>query len=224
MLNFTYNNLEISIYEGIQEAPLVLIHEDHGEGEAVWGLLEKAGVSCTLACIRGMKWNRDLAPWDAPASFKKGEPFIGGGEAHLHCIVREILPEIERQTGHEFSEKYIGGYSLAGLFAMYSTYLTEVFAGFVSASGSMWFPEFLEYVKSHTISENVEKAYFSIGDKEGKTKNPVMKCVEENTREIEQYLKEKGIKTIFELNQGGHFVDDDLRLAKGIQWILGGNI
>ena len=32
--------------------------------------------------------------------------------------------------------------------------------------------------------------------------------------------KNKGIETTFEMNPGNHFKDADLRLAKGIAWIL----
>ncbi len=218
------DNLSITIYEGQKDAPLILMHEDHEEGKAVWELLLKGEVSCTLACISGMKWEHDLAPWDAPASFKKGEPFTGGADDHLDRIVCKVIPDIEKQLGYAFKEKYISGYSLAGLFAMYSVYRTDAFSGFVSASGSMWFPDFVKFAEEHKISKQVRSAYFSIGDKEAKTKNQMMQPVEENTRYLEHFLAERGIDTIFELNKGGHFVEDDSRLAKGIVWILDGGL
>ena len=46
-----------------------------------------------------------------------------------------------------------------------------------------------------------------------------MSQVEKNTGEIQRKLSGT-IKTIFELNEGNHFKDADLRLAKGIAWIL----
>ena len=38
--------------------------------------------------------------------------------------------------------------------------------------------------------------------------------------EIEEIYKNQGIKTIYVENEGNHFKDAPLRLAKGIKWIL----
>ena len=90
----------------------------------------------------------------------------------------------------------------------------------MTASGSLWYPEFLTYAQSHEISDKVKKIYFSVGDKESKTKNQMMQPVEENTRFLAEYFKSKGIETTFELNEGGHFVDDAKRVAKGIVYCM----
>ncbi len=44
--------------------------------------------------------------------------------------------------------------------------------------------------------------------------------VEDKTRKIYEHYKDSGINTTFEMNPGNHFKDVDLRLAKGIAWIL----
>ena len=49
-----------------------------------------------------------------------------------------------------------------------------------------------------------------------------MKPVEENTRLLCNSYSEHGIQTTFELNPGNHFQDAELRLAKGIAWMLSG--
>ncbi len=49
-----------------------------------------------------------------------------------------------------------------------------------------------------------------------------MKLVEENTRLLCKSYSAHGIKTAFELNPGNHFQDVELRLAKGIAWMLCG--
>ena len=113
----------------------------------------------------------------------------------------------------------IAGYSLAGLFALYSAYRCDQFEGIVSASGSLWYPGLMNYMDEHEISPKIQKAYFSLGDQEAKTSHPLMSQVEKNTGEIQRKLSGT-IKTIFELNEGNHFKDADLRLAKGIAWIL----
>ena len=51
-------------------------------------------------------------------------------------------------------------------------------------------------------------------------KRQVLATVEENTKKLEQMYKLQEIKTIYEENDGNHFKDAELRMAKGIKWIL----
>ena len=110
-------------------------------------------------------------------------------------------------------------YSLGGLFALYSGYKTDIFKRIASASGSMWYPNFEKYVKENKISKNIDKIYFSLGNKEKNSKIEILKTVEDKTKEIYDYLS-NNINTIYEENQGNHFQDGILRMAKGIKWIL----
>ena len=65
-----------------------------------------------------------------------------------------------------------------------------------------------------------DKIYFSLGDKEANTRNPVLKTVRDKTIELSEYFKSIGAEVIFELNSGNHFTDTILRSAKGIKAIL----
>ena len=47
-----------------------------------------------------------------------------------------------------------------------------------------------------------------------------MSTVLEKTKEAESILKNKGIVTTFQENQGNHFKDQAKRIALGIYWIL----
>ena len=123
---------------------------------------------------------------------------------------------IERESGFTG----ITGYSLAGLFAVYAMYKTEVFDRVASMSGSLWFHDFMEYCKSNDYMKLPYKIYFSLGDKEANTRNPILKTVDDNTRELSEYFKNLGSEVIFELNKGNHFIDTILRSAKGIKAIL----
>ena len=114
----------------------------------------------------------------------------------------------------------IAGYSLAGLFAVYALYRTDVFSGAVSASGSLWFPGFLDYVTSHAMPRTPGRVYLSLGDREKNTKSPVMCRVEENTAALHERFCAEGIACIFELNPGNHFQNVEQRIAKGIAWIV----
>ena len=84
------------------------------------------GQSFCLKAVRVHEWNDDLSPWPAPAVF--GNDNFGGCAARtLRFLQEEVLP------GGTFRQAFIGGYSLAGLFALWAGYQTEYFAGFAAA-------------------------------------------------------------------------------------------
>ena len=161
-----------------------------------------------------------MAPWDSPAAFKKGEPFTGGADDYLRLLVEEIIPRAEKDLASPPAWRGIAGYSLAGLFALYAIYRTDVFSRVGCMFGSLWFPGFKEYIFSHEPKRRPECIYFSLGDKEAKTRNPVLKTVQENTEEIQAFYRSKGIDTVFQMNPGNHFVQGIERTIAGIQWLL----
>ena len=161
-----------------------------------------------------------MAPWDSPAAFKNGESFTGGANDYLRLLVKEIIPRAERELARPLTWRRIAGYSLAGLFALYAIYRTDVFSRVGCMSGSLWFPGFKEYIFSHEPKRRPDCIYFSLGDKEAKTRNPILKTVQENTEEIRAFYQSKGIDTVFQLNPGNHFVQGIERTVAGIQWLL----
>ena len=62
--------------------------------------------------------------------------------------------------------------------------------------------------------------FFSLGDRECRTQNSLLRCVQQNTESIERYYHEQGIDTTFQLNPGNHFKDVVQRTAAGLQWLL----
>ena len=116
----------------------------------------------------------------------------------------------------------IGGYSLAGLFALWSAYETDLFDGVAAASPSVWFPGWIGHAETNAVKAG--KVYLSLGDKEEKTRNPVMRTVGDNIRRQHELLQAEPAceKCILEMNQGNHFKEPDIRTAKGFAWLLGG--
>ena len=112
-------------------------------------------------------------------------------------------------------------YSLAGLFALWTAYETDIFSAIASCSGSLWFEQWDEYVLHHQIKHK-SNIYLSLGGKEEKTKNPVMARVGDRTRIQERILRNdpKVKQTTLEFNSGGHFADAQKRLAKAVKWLL----
>lgn len=157
-------------------------------------------------------WNNDLTPWEAEPVFGK-EGFGSGARSTLDRLTAELIPEIG--SGRNV---YLCGYSLAGLFALWAAYQTDVFTGVVAASPSVWYPKWIDYAESHTIKTS--KAYLSLGTKEEKARNPVMAAVGDCIRKQYELLSESGIACQLDWNPGNHFVDSEKRTAKGMAWML----
>ena len=87
-------------------------------------------------------------------------------------------------------------------------------------SGSLWFPGMKEYIFSHKPKRQPDCMYFSLGDKENKTWNSVLRTVRQNTEETQAFYQDKGIDTVFQLNPGNHYDHAAERTAAGIAWLL----
>ena len=222
MHTLSIDSKAVSIFQtGISGVPVIYLNTYSEEGQQVFEAAQAAGYPpFTLVAISDLDWNHDMAPWDNPAAFKKGTPFTGGADDYLRLLVDEIIPEAEKDLATPPAWRGIAGYSLAGLFALYAIYRTDVFSRVGCMSGSLWFPGFKEYIFSHEPKKPPDCIYFSLGDKEAKTRNPVLKTVQENTETIRAFYQSKGIDTVFRLNPGNHFVQGIKRTVAGIQWLL----
>lgn len=183
------------------------------EVELIQTLSEKA---FSLVAFKIEDWNKELSPWPAPPVFGK-VPFGDGADKTLEFIKAQLLPKL-RETGIDTKYLLLGGYSLAGLFALWATYQSELFEGIVAASPSVWFPGWLDFSQSHI--PQARSIYLSLGDKEEKARNPIMAQVGNAIRRQEELLREQGVNTVLEWNIGNHFVDSDLRTAKAFSWLL----
>ncbi len=224
---FIIDNKNIQIYcnNFEEELPVVILNTYNDEGQDVFK--ECVNIQCKnfiLVAISNLDWNNDLSPWFAPKLNKDSSDCLGKADDYIIILINKIIPIVEEYIKNtlKVNIKYfsIAGYSLAGLFSVYSGYKTNIFTKIVSASGSFWFPGFVDFVEKNNISPNVKDIYFSLGNKESKVKNKVFATVEENTIKIEEIYRSKGIKTIYEMNVGNHFQNTILRVAKGIKWII----
>lgn len=199
--------------------PIVYLHTVRGEGYTVWEQCLKMGTrKFILVEVDGVNWNDDMSPWPLGKLFSGDEPCGGKAGEWLGVLTQEII----RQTEKEFhvTKRFIAGYSLAGLFALWTAFNTDLFDGIISGSGSFWYPDFLHYVYGHEFMKTPESIYLSVGDKERISKIQLLTTVEDNTRSLYEYFWKAGINTIFELNNGNHFQQGAWRMAKGIKWSL----
>lgn len=162
-----------------------------------------------LLAVKVEDWNEELSPWEADAVF--GDKGFGAGAS-------DTLAEIIGLCTDKSRDYYIGGYSLAGLFALWSAYQTDVFQGVAAVSPSIWFTGFLDYMKANTIKTG--NVYLSLGDKEAKTRNQIMSKVSGRIEEAYELLRNRQVDTVLEWNKGNHFAQPEVRMAKGFAWNL----
>ena len=184
-------------------------HDIAGMDAEVAEIQRLSGKDFRLLAVKVDSWNQDLSPWPAPAVFGKDD--FGNG-------ARETLTEILELCKDEDKVYCLGGYSLAALFSLWAAYQTDRFAGIAAASPSIWFPGFVDYMKSHAI--RCSNIYLSLGDKEEKTRNAVMSQVGDCIRDGYAWLKERGIYCTLEWNKGGHFKGPELRTARAFARLL----
>ena len=202
----------MQIYEfGSPDAPVVLIepiHVPEGMDEEAERIRKLTGTAFRLLAVK-VNWFQDLSPW--PASPVSGSiPFGDGAEA--------TLVQILKLTGQSGKKYILGGYSMGGLFALWASCRTSAFSAVAAASPSVWFPGFTEYMTSRGIRTG--RIYLSLGDREEKTRNPVMASVGDRIREIHAWLQSQSIPCCLEWNHGNHFADLEERMAKGFAWAM----
>ena len=221
MTQFTIGQKHISVYPCDEpNRPVIYLNTFAGEGKQVLRLLRDEGCPpFTLVSVSSLDWNHDMSPWEIPPVFKNADPCTGGADDYLRILIERIVPEAEKEIKGTASWRGIAGYSLAGLFALYSLYQTDIFSRAASMSGSLWYPGITEYISSHTMKKTPDYLYFFLVFKEARTRNPYMKTVQENTEMIEKYYRENGISTAFQLNPGNHYKDAEKRTVAGIRWL-----
>ena len=171
-----------------------------------------------FAAIPVESWNDALSPWKSPAVWGK-ESFGGNAAGTLRFLTEQAIPTLKQQFALPENVRIIlGGYSLAGLFALWASTQTALFSGVAAASPSVWFPGWMEFEQQHPIQ--AQCIYLSLGDREERTKNAVMAAVGDNIRTLHSRLAERSKDCTLEWNSGGHFKDADLRTAKAFRWVM----
>ena len=171
-----------------------------------------------FAAVPVESWNDALSPWKSPAVWGK-QGFGGKAADTLRFLTEQVIPSLKQQFDLPENVKIIlGGYSLAGLFALWASTQTDLFYGVAAASPSVWFPDWMEFEQQHPIQ--AQRVYLSLGDKEEHTKNAVMAAVGDHIRTLHSRLAERGADCTLEWNSGGHFKDADLRTAKAFRWVM----
>lgn len=167
------------------------------------------GQPFTLVAVECENWGADYSPWPAM-------DFAGKGPETLARLRRQIS-SIE---GEAPRERYIGGYSLAGLFALWAFCGTDLFSGAAACSASLWYPGWEEYRTQPLTREGT--VYLSLGEKEERTRHPVMRRVGDAARlEAARLAADPMIwDSTLVMHPGGHGSQADVRMAQGFAWLL----
>ena len=192
-------------------------HEDaslEAEAERLSALTDRPFL---LAAIGLDDWTRNLMPW--PDGNISRDPEAGKhGQETLGYILQGLLPELERRFGPR--PVILGGYSLAGLFALWASCLTDRFQAVAAASPSVWIHGWIPFARKNAPRSGA--VYLSLGDREEHVKNQAIARVGDNLRAqyglLQSQLGPERCTLVWE--EGGHFNDDAGRLARAFAWCL----
>ena len=217
-----FGHRKVCLYHLVQgAAPLVYSIDYHENGQLLLDACRQVGCSgFNLVTISGLHWNQELSPWAVETVVSKDDRFTGGAPELLPLLTDEIVPQVEQLLDMAPRWRCLAGYSLGGLFAVWTAFQTDVFSRILSASGSMWYPGWLEYAREHQLAGALQGAYLSVGEQESTSRNAVLQTVGERTQAMAALLAERGTAATFELNPGNHFKNPPLRVVKGIKWLL----
>ena len=205
--------------EGPRTALLQMVDDQDMQGMSKeCALLKRAAPEpFLLAAAPVSDWFRDLSPWRAPAAFGKRD-FGDGAADTLSFLLGDMIPALTAEYALPPDIRWVlGGYSLAGLFALWCGYETNAFRGIAAASPSVWFPGWMAYARSH--APQARRVYLSLGDREEKTRNPVMATVGDCIRA--QYALLDAVPEVdaaLQWNPGNHFMDAPKRTARALAW------
>jgi len=168
-----------------------------------------------LATIELEDWMLDLMPW--PDANISREPEAGKhGQDTLQYVLLSLIPELQHRFGP--LPIILGGYSLGGLFALWASTQTDSFKAIAAASPSVWIKDWIPFARKHVPM--ADAVYLSLGDQEEHVKNQAIARVGDNLRTqyslLQEQLGPNQCTLVWE--QGGHFNDNEGRLARAFAW------
>lgn len=183
-----------------------------------------------------VEWARALMPWADDAVSRDADVGRHAPDT-LRFIEHTLLPWLRERFGA--LPCIIGGYSLGGLFALWTARNTDAFAAVAAASPSLWINGWGEYAAAHPIlppkattqhstlnsphSESRSSAiHLSLGDREEHCRNQRMKRIGDCVRAEHTLLCQQLSPTAVTLrwHEGGHFGAEAERTAEAFAWCI----
>lgn len=207
---------------GVDEAaPLVVMPVISGDGREVLAACRKeTRLPFHLLVLHHEGWNDLYSPWPMPSPFEQEGRFLGQGAETLRVIRACLLPEAEARLQASVTERALVGYSMAGLFALYGALEADVFGWGASVSGSLWALGLGDYLEKAVGATTLRRFYVSLGNKERKSRNPLLAPLAAESEKAVATLEACGIETTFVINPGNHFTEPEQRVARAVAWLL----
>ncbi len=187
------------------------------------GIMEKfSDPGFAAAAVVCDDWDSQMTPWPAPPAFRGREPFAGRADSYLNELFGSIIPEIEKTIGvPQF--RGMAGYSLAGLFSLYAFYMRTELCLCGCVSGSVWYDGFEDWALERLPKAGSGSVFFSLGDREEKTRNIRMQHTGEMMKKIAGHLntEEERFEAVFRYTKGTHFDGYEDRMHDCISWLIG---
>ncbi len=193
-------------------------HEEKADGMSrEFNVLESSGKGFVMATFDTGDWARALMPWQDTAVSRDVEVGLHARDT-LYFIEQSLLPWLANRYGN--LPCIIGGYSLGGLFALWTAMETATFSAVAAASPSLWIDGWLNYAQSHPIM--AKNVYISLGDREEHCRNQRMKRIGDCVRQQHEILRMQlgDAHTTLEWNHGGHFGEEAERTARAFAWCM----
>ncbi len=187
----------------------------------IWEKL--AGYNVVLAGCDCQNWNDELSPWPAESVTSGGPEFGGQGLELGRWLLTRFEPDISRIYNHFWmpATRFIAGYSLAGLFALWQAHSSHAYSAAASCSGSLWYPKWFDFLQHHQPPAGMN-VYLSLGDREDAAGPAILRQVGPATQKTYAFYasRKKGGHCIYLKEKGNHFNQTQQRLANGVKWML----
>lgn len=211
-------NLRIASHRAL---PLVVLLAGQPDPTDLLAICRRHGTPAfNLLSISNIRWDEDLSPWPSKPLIMADDHFTGEAASFLSWIEQTALLWALSQLPEPPVTTILIGYSMGGLFATYAALSNAPFEGYASVSGSLWYPDFAKWACNQKLSRLPEAIYFSLGNTETKTSNPVLQTTGICTEQIEHCFAAQKVPTVFEWNPGNHFQNPPARLARALHWLL----
>jgi enterochelin esterase-like enzyme len=170
-----------------------------------------------LAAFEVGDWIVDLMPWPDRNISREEEAGRHGQEA-LQYVLSSLLPALRERFGD--LPAVMGGYSLGGLFSLWTAAQTDSFVAVAAASPSVWIRDWQAFSEQHpTLARAV---YLSLGDREEHVRNQAIArigdCIRAQYALLQRQLGPERSTLVWE--PGNHFTDNEGRLARAFAWCL----
>ncbi|PHK48898.1 alpha/beta hydrolase [Staphylococcus edaphicus] len=189
-LNLTFQRQEINIklpkhYFKTNEAtyPLVIVQD----GDYLFKDIEHDVI---FVGIVANNRNQDYTPWESTVNDIE---YGGQAQDYVTWVADVLIPYLRKcfRISHNRDEIGIAGASFGGLVSLYALFKRpDVFGNYIFISPSVWYPQFIDFMKSQSIIRAPQHVYWYVGHHEGKQSNHLNRYMVPRTEQAVEILNE----------------------------------